>query len=120
MQVLCLLVIFMQVTSGAARNNVSFTKDSLETVKKNVAAGKAVLVDVRSEEEWRALPQAEIVSRMPLFEIIKIGEAPPKPLPREGDRPLSGVRVLDLRTGGTRTARPLSFCHRAFEAGRVN
>src|SRR6476661_312977 len=53
MQVMCLLITFMQVTSGAARNNVSFTKDSLETVKKNVADGKAVLVDVRSEEEWR-------------------------------------------------------------------
>lgn len=30
------------------------TKDSLETVKKNVAAGKAVLVDVREVKEWDA------------------------------------------------------------------
>lgn len=50
---------------------------------------------VRSEEEWGALPQAQTVARLPLLEIIKIGEAPPRPLP-EGDRPLSGVRVLDL------------------------
>ena len=50
---------------------------------------------VRSEEEWRALPQMQAVSRMPLLEIIKIGDAPPRPLPA-GDRPLSGVRVLDL------------------------
>ena len=50
---------------------------------------------VRSEEEWRALPQAQAVAGLPLFEIIKIGDAPPRPLPA-GDRPLSGVRVLDL------------------------
>src|SRR5262245_15947668 len=50
---------------------------------------------VRSEEEWRALPQMQAVARIPLLEIVKIGEAPPRPLPA-GDRPLSGVRVLDL------------------------
>ena len=50
---------------------------------------------VRSEDEWRGLPQAQTVARLPLFEIIKIGDAPPRPLPG-GDRPLSGVRVLDL------------------------
>jgi rhodanese-related sulfurtransferase len=31
---------------------VEFTKDTLATVKKNVAEGKAVLVDVRSIQEW--------------------------------------------------------------------
>lgn len=50
---------------------------------------------VRSEEEWRALPQAQTVARLPLLEITRIGEAPPSPLPG-GDRPLSAVRVLDL------------------------
>lgn len=50
---------------------------------------------VRSEEEWRALPQMRAVARLPLLEIVKIGEAPAQPLPA-GDRPLSGVRVLDL------------------------
>ena len=50
---------------------------------------------VRSEEEYRALPQAQTVARLPLLEIVKIADAPPRPLPA-GDRPLSGVRVLDL------------------------
>ena len=50
---------------------------------------------VRSEEEWRALPQMQAVARQPLLEIVKIGDAPPQPLPA-GARPLSGVRVLDL------------------------
>ena len=33
--------------------------------------------------------------RLPLFTIERIGDAPPRPLPA-GDRPLSGIRVLDL------------------------
>jgi peptide-methionine (S)-S-oxide reductase len=36
----------------SGRSNIEFTKDSLAVVKKNVADDKAVLVDVRSQEEW--------------------------------------------------------------------
>jgi crotonobetainyl-CoA:carnitine CoA-transferase CaiB-like acyl-CoA transferase len=50
---------------------------------------------VRSEAEWRVLPQAQTVAKLPLFEVIRIGDAPPQPLPG-GKRPLSHVRVLDL------------------------
>ena len=35
-----------------ARKTVEFTDDTLEVVEKNVAEEKAVLVDVRSKEEW--------------------------------------------------------------------
>ncbi|MBI3919399.1 MAG: CoA transferase [Betaproteobacteria bacterium] len=41
------------------------------------------------------MPQMQAVARLPLLEIVKIGDAPAQPLPA-GDRPLSGVRVLDL------------------------
>jgi len=58
------------------------------------AGGCAIYV--RSEEEWQALPQAKTVATLPLLEIIRIGDAPPRPLPAGGDRPLSGIRVLDL------------------------
>jgi crotonobetainyl-CoA:carnitine CoA-transferase CaiB-like acyl-CoA transferase len=50
---------------------------------------------VRSPEEWAAHPQGRAVATLPLLEIVRIGEAPPEP-PGRGDRPLSGVRVLDL------------------------
>ena len=50
---------------------------------------------VRNEEQWALHPQAQAVALQPLFEITRIGGAPPEPLP-EGDRPLSGIRVLDL------------------------
>jgi rhodanese-related sulfurtransferase len=35
-----------------ARRTIEHTKDTLALVKKNVAEGKAVLVDVRSQQEW--------------------------------------------------------------------
>ena len=50
---------------------------------------------VRTHDEWARHPHAIAISALPAVEIIKIGDAPPRPLPA-GDRPLSGVRVLDL------------------------
>ncbi|MES3003549.1 MAG: CoA transferase [Pseudomonadota bacterium] len=50
---------------------------------------------VRSEAEWNALPQKLAVEKLPLMEIIRIGDSPPEPLPPAA-RPLSGIRVLDL------------------------
>ncbi len=41
-------------------------------------------------------PQAATIASLPLLEVVKIGDSPPEPLP-DGDRPLSGVRALDLR-----------------------
>lgn len=54
-----------------------------------------VVALMRSRDEWQALPQAAALDHLPLVEISKIGEAAPKPWP-PGDRPLSGLRVLDL------------------------
>ncbi len=63
----------------------------------HAAGGCAGLV--RTSAEWAAHPQSSAVAGQPLLEIIRIGDAPPEPLPgamRPGTRPLSGVRVLDL------------------------
>ena len=54
-----------------------------------------VVAMMRSHEEWIALPHAKALAELPLLTIEKIGEAAPKPWPK-GDRPLAGVRVLDL------------------------
>jgi rhodanese-related sulfurtransferase len=48
----CLALFLALAPGAAARHTMEHTKDSLEVVKKNVAAKKAVLVDVRSQEEW--------------------------------------------------------------------
>ena len=68
--------------------------DSLE-LEEAIIAAKGAGGMVRSREEWAKHPQAAAVAALPLMEIIKIGEAKPQPLPK-GDRPLSGIRVLDL------------------------
>lgn len=62
------------------------------------AAGGVVAL-MRSYDEWSALPQARALAELPLISIEKIGEAPPKPWPQgssNNDRPLAGLRVLDL------------------------
>src|ERR1700710_2807737 len=58
-------------------------------------AGGCVVALMRSHEEWSALPHAKALAALPVISIEKIGEAAPKPWTK-GDRPLAGVRVLDL------------------------
>ncbi len=60
-----------------------------------VHAGGGCAALVRSREEWRAHPQAAAVASLKLLEIERIGDAPPQ-APRAADRPLAGMRVLDL------------------------
>jgi crotonobetainyl-CoA:carnitine CoA-transferase CaiB-like acyl-CoA transferase len=58
------------------------------------AAGGVVAM-MRSHQEWSDLPHARRLAGLPPVSIEKIGEAAPKPWPA-GDRPLAGLRVLDL------------------------
>src|SRR5215510_12591443 len=59
-----------------------------------IAAGGAGGM-ARTRAEWAEHPQAVAIGALPLLEIIRIGDSGPEPLP-SGDRPLSGIRVLDL------------------------
>jgi crotonobetainyl-CoA:carnitine CoA-transferase CaiB-like acyl-CoA transferase len=58
-------------------------------------ADGGVVALMRSYDEWSAMPHAKALAELPLISIEKIGEAAPKPWPA-GDRPLAGLRVLDL------------------------
>src|SRR6202034_3881183 len=49
----------------------------------------------RSFAEWDRHPQGGAVAKLPPFGIDRIGEAPPKKR-AAADRPLGGVKVLDL------------------------
>mgnify|MGYP001426978389 CR=1 FL=1 len=66
-----------------------------EALEEAVHAAGGCAGFVRSAGRWAAHPQSAAVAAQPLLEIVRIGDAPPEPLP-PGDRPLSGVRVLDL------------------------
>jgi crotonobetainyl-CoA:carnitine CoA-transferase CaiB-like acyl-CoA transferase len=68
--------------------------DALE-LEEAIIAAKGAGGMVRTMAEWAQHPQAAAIASLPLMEIVKIGDSPPEPLP-DGDRPLSGIRVLDL------------------------
>jgi len=80
-----------------SRDAVQRALDGWEAETFETAAAEAGLVVsvTRSFAEWDAHPQGQAVSRLPALSIEKIGDAPPQPLPA-GERPLAGVRVLDL------------------------
>jgi crotonobetainyl-CoA:carnitine CoA-transferase CaiB-like acyl-CoA transferase len=58
-------------------------------------ADGGVVALMRSHAQWTALPQAATIGALPLIEITRIGEADARPWPA-GERPLAGLRVLDL------------------------
>ena len=49
----------------------------------------------RTNDEWLAHPQGQALVSKPVVELTKVGDSPPEPFDA-GERPLSGVRVLDL------------------------
>src|SRR3989442_4888414 len=68
--------------------------DALELEEAMIAANGAGGM-VPTMAEWAKPPQAAAIASLPLLEVVKIGDSPPEKL-ADGDRPLSGVRVLDL------------------------
>jgi crotonobetainyl-CoA:carnitine CoA-transferase CaiB-like acyl-CoA transferase len=66
--------------------------EALETA---AAEAGLVVTAARTFEEWDAHPQGRAVAALPLLSIDQIGDAAPEPLPK-ADRPLGGLRVLDL------------------------
>ncbi len=60
-----------------------------------IIAAKGAGGMVRTAAEWASHPQAAAIAALPLMEITRIGASPVETLPA-GERPLSGVRVLDL------------------------
>jgi crotonobetainyl-CoA:carnitine CoA-transferase CaiB-like acyl-CoA transferase len=66
-----------------------------EALESAAAAAGLVVTACRSFAEWDAHPQGQAIAKLPLFTIEKIGEAPPLQL-AAADRPLAGIKVLDL------------------------
>ncbi len=66
-----------------------------ETFETAAYEAGGVVAMMRSYEEWSRTEQAKALAALPVIAIEKIGDAAPKPWP-SGDRPLAGLRVLDL------------------------
>jgi crotonobetainyl-CoA:carnitine CoA-transferase CaiB-like acyl-CoA transferase len=91
----------------AAALEVLGVPEDREAVRRAVAGWDALALEeaiiaakgaggmVRTMEEWARHPQAAAIASLPLMEIVRIGDSAPEKLP-DGDRPLSGIRVLDL------------------------
>jgi crotonobetainyl-CoA:carnitine CoA-transferase CaiB-like acyl-CoA transferase len=77
---------------AVARALASWTAFALEDA---AAANGLCATAMRSFAEWDAHKQGQAVVTQPLVKITRLGDAPPQGLPR-ADRPLTGVRVLDL------------------------
>lgn len=84
---------------GCENNKASVTEavknwraDVLEQMLANNGMCAAI---VRTNQEWESHPQAQAIQSLPLLEIIKIGNSKPE-YKATGNRPLSGIRMLDL------------------------
>lgn len=74
-----ILAAAFSLTALAQEKKVEHTKDSLDTVQKNVQEGKAVIVDVRELKEWEEghlegailLPSSKLKVEADLAELVK-------------------------------------------------
>jgi crotonobetainyl-CoA:carnitine CoA-transferase CaiB-like acyl-CoA transferase len=78
--------------TAVARALDGWRAEALETA---AAEAGLVVTACRTFAEWDELPQGRAVAGLPLFTVDQIGEAPARALPA-ADRPLAGVKVLDL------------------------
>ena len=73
----------------------AITRQSAQEVESAVVAAGGVAAALRSRDEWRAHDHGARVAECPLVDIAPCGVSPPVPL-FAAERPLSGVRILDL------------------------
>jgi phage shock protein E len=74
------LSIFTAFRLVSAQDALTHTKDSLDAVKDNVKAGKALIVDVREQNEWDAghlkgavqVPQSKLKVESQLADLLKV------------------------------------------------
>jgi len=64
-------------------------------LEETCAQAGLVVTAMRNFAEWDAHPQGQAVGRLPLLSLERIGDAPAPPWPA-GERPLTGIKVLDL------------------------
>ena len=69
-------------------------RDALE-LENAIDEARACGAMVRSSEEWLSHTHGQVLRSKPIVEITKISDSDPEPFPT-GDRPLSGIRTLDL------------------------
>jgi crotonobetainyl-CoA:carnitine CoA-transferase CaiB-like acyl-CoA transferase len=79
-------------TEGIAAAVSTWQSTDLEEA---LAAAKLPGVIARTAQEWREHPQGRLLAAEPAFGLHRIGASAPEPL-RAAERPLAGMRVLDV------------------------
>jgi crotonobetainyl-CoA:carnitine CoA-transferase CaiB-like acyl-CoA transferase len=64
-------------------------------VEQAAAEAGLVVAAMRSFAEWDAHPQGQAIARLPLMSVERLGDAP-APFWPQGNRPLAGIKVVDL------------------------
>jgi CoA-transferase family III len=97
-QILVRTLNFLGCSPNQESINSAIRKWDAVELENAAAAEGLVLAMVRTNEEFRREPQyADVLSKMPLITVEKIGESDPIPLKANGDNlPLAGIRALGM------------------------
>src|SRR6201981_3316723 len=89
---------FLGCSPSTESINSAIRKWNAVELEDAAAAKGLVLAMVRTNDEFRREPQyADVLSKMPLITVEKIGESEPIPLKANGDNlPLAGIRALGM------------------------
>jgi CoA-transferase family III len=88
---------FLRCSPSTESINNAILKWNAVELEEAAAAEGLVLAMVRTNEEFRREPQyTEVLSKMPLVTVEKIGESDPIPLKASGNLPLAGIRALGM------------------------
>ena len=88
---------FLGCSPSTKSINDAIRKWNAVELEEAAAAEGLVLAMVRTNEEFRREPQyTDVLSKMPLITVEKIGESDPVPLKASDNLPLAGVRALGM------------------------
>lgn len=86
-------VLGCELTPESVANAVA-QRDALE-LEAAIDEARACGAMVRSNAEWLEHSHGKVLAAKPIVEIVKVADSDPEPFPA-GERPLSGIRALDL------------------------
>jgi crotonobetainyl-CoA:carnitine CoA-transferase CaiB-like acyl-CoA transferase/DNA-binding beta-propeller fold protein YncE len=96
---------FLRCSESSESINNAIRKWNAVELEEAAAEAGLVMAMVRTNEEFRREPQyTEVLSKMPLITVEKIGDSEPVPLKPSGNLPLEGIRAFGMGhviAGGT-------------------
>lgn len=90
------LLSLLNCPNDAAAITAAVAQRTAESLEEAIIARGLTGTTARSAAEWLAHPQGKALAHLPVVEVTKIGDGDPMPLSRDGNRPLSGLRVADV------------------------